>query len=111
MSTPKLVAAFYERIWNKGDLNAAAELLARDFSFRGSGMRCAAAKNLRGMSVLYAVLLRITVVRFFRVFQKATKRLPRCAFRAVTSRCFVVTSLPARTSNGSEQRGSGSKNQ
>ncbi len=36
MSTPKLVAAFYERIWNKGDLDAAAELLARDFLFRAS---------------------------------------------------------------------------
>lgn len=36
MSTPPLVDAFYERIWNAGDLGAAAELLAPDLSFRGS---------------------------------------------------------------------------
>lgn len=36
MSTPGLVEAFYARIWNAGDLAAAAELLTKDFSFRGS---------------------------------------------------------------------------
>jgi steroid delta-isomerase-like uncharacterized protein len=36
VSTPALVEAFYERIWNAGDLAAAAGLLAEDFSFRGS---------------------------------------------------------------------------
>ena len=36
MSTPKLVEAFYERIWNAGDLRAVADLLTEDFSFRGS---------------------------------------------------------------------------
>jgi predicted ester cyclase len=36
MSTPKLVEDFYERIWNDGNLNAAAELLTPEFSFRGS---------------------------------------------------------------------------
>jgi predicted ester cyclase len=36
MSTPILVTAFYERIWNAGDLGAASELLIEDFSFRGS---------------------------------------------------------------------------
>ncbi len=36
MSTPGLVGAFYERIWNAGELAAAAELLTPDFSFRGS---------------------------------------------------------------------------
>jgi steroid delta-isomerase-like uncharacterized protein len=36
MSTPTLVQDFYERIWNRGDLAAASELLARDFRFRGS---------------------------------------------------------------------------
>jgi predicted ester cyclase len=36
MSTPNLVQAFYDRIWNAGELTAADELLARDFSFRGS---------------------------------------------------------------------------
>jgi steroid delta-isomerase-like uncharacterized protein len=36
MSTPPLVEAFYVRIWNAGDLGAAHELLAKDFSFRGS---------------------------------------------------------------------------
>ncbi len=36
MSTPRLVEEFYSRIWNSGDLDAAAELLAKDFSFRGS---------------------------------------------------------------------------
>jgi steroid delta-isomerase-like uncharacterized protein len=36
MSTPDLVKQFYERIWNAGDLAAAAELLAADFLFRGS---------------------------------------------------------------------------
>ena len=36
MSTPKLVRSFYERIWNKGNVAAATELLAPDFLFRGS---------------------------------------------------------------------------
>lgn len=36
MSTPNLVEAFYQRIWNVGDLQAASELLTTDFSFRGS---------------------------------------------------------------------------
>lgn len=36
MSTPVLVKAFYERIWNAGDLEAAEELLAPGLSFRGS---------------------------------------------------------------------------
>jgi steroid delta-isomerase-like uncharacterized protein len=36
MSTPRLVKAFYERIWNVGDLSAATELLSDDFLFRGS---------------------------------------------------------------------------
>ena len=36
MSTPNLVEAFYQRIWNIGDLGAASALLTSDFSFRGS---------------------------------------------------------------------------
>jgi predicted ester cyclase len=36
MSTPSIVTSFYERIWNAGDLNAADELLANHFAFRGS---------------------------------------------------------------------------
>jgi predicted ester cyclase len=36
MSTPRLVEDFYERIWNGGNLDAAAELLTPEFSFRGS---------------------------------------------------------------------------
>ncbi len=36
MSTPTLVEAFYESIWNRGDLAAVSNLLALDFSFRGS---------------------------------------------------------------------------
>jgi predicted ester cyclase len=36
MSTPPLVKAFYERIWNAGDLGAIQGLLARAFVFRGS---------------------------------------------------------------------------
>jgi steroid delta-isomerase-like uncharacterized protein len=36
MSTPPLVEAFYSRIWNRGDLAATSELLAKDFCFRGS---------------------------------------------------------------------------
>jgi steroid delta-isomerase-like uncharacterized protein len=36
MPTPNLVAAFYERIWNAGDLAAVSEMLSEDFSFRGS---------------------------------------------------------------------------
>jgi len=36
MSTPRLVEQFYTRIWNAGDLNAASDLLAADFAFRGS---------------------------------------------------------------------------
>src|SRR5712692_7384519 len=36
MSVPKLVDAFYQRIWNEGDEQAISELLAEDFSFRGS---------------------------------------------------------------------------
>ncbi len=36
MSTPRLVEAFYSRIWNEGDLSAAAHLLSKKFCFRGS---------------------------------------------------------------------------
>jgi len=36
MSTPKLVEDFYERIWKGGNLDATAELLTPEFSFRGS---------------------------------------------------------------------------
>jgi predicted ester cyclase len=36
MSTPKLVEHFYNQIWNAGDLNAASDLLAAHFAFRGS---------------------------------------------------------------------------
>lgn len=36
VSTPKLVQAFYERIWNVGNLDAIPELLADGFAFRGS---------------------------------------------------------------------------
>jgi predicted ester cyclase len=36
MSTPSPVEAFYQRIWNTGDVEAASELLTPDFSFRGS---------------------------------------------------------------------------
>lgn len=36
MSTPRLVSLFYERIWNDGELDAGAEVLAEDFAFRGS---------------------------------------------------------------------------
>jgi steroid delta-isomerase-like uncharacterized protein len=32
----QLVQGFYERIWNAGDLEAARELLAESFAFRGS---------------------------------------------------------------------------
>ena len=32
----RLVEAFYERLWNRGELDAADELLAADFAFRGS---------------------------------------------------------------------------
>ncbi len=36
MSTPPLVKAFYDRIWNSGDLSAIDALIAEDFSFHGS---------------------------------------------------------------------------
>lgn len=36
MSTPKLVEAFYRRIWDEGELGAASELLSEEFRFRGS---------------------------------------------------------------------------
>ena len=36
MSIPALVEEFYERIWNRGDLAGASDLLANDFWFRGS---------------------------------------------------------------------------
>ena len=36
MTVPNLVAAFYERIWNKGDLDAIRDLLSENFRFRGS---------------------------------------------------------------------------
>jgi predicted ester cyclase len=34
--SPALVEAFYRRIWNAGELDAAGELLSKDFAFRGS---------------------------------------------------------------------------
>lgn len=36
MSIPKLVGGFYARIWNESDLGAAADLLSKEFCFRGS---------------------------------------------------------------------------
>ena len=36
MSTPVQVEAFYGRIWNAGDLDAASDLLSESFVFRGS---------------------------------------------------------------------------
>jgi predicted ester cyclase len=36
VSTPPLVASFYERIWNVGDEAAMPEVLSTEFSFRGS---------------------------------------------------------------------------
>jgi len=36
VSTPDQVAAFYDSIWNRGDLEAASELLTDAFVFRGS---------------------------------------------------------------------------
>ncbi len=36
MSTPQLVHAFYERIWNAGNLGAIPDLLTKGFAFRGS---------------------------------------------------------------------------
>lgn len=36
MSVPDLVKAFYESIWNAGDLDAVNNLLTEDFYFRGS---------------------------------------------------------------------------
>lgn len=36
MSTPALVAAFYEEIWNRGNVDASREILADSFAFRGS---------------------------------------------------------------------------
>lgn len=36
MSTPDLVQAFYERIWNAGDEDSASTLLDEAFEFRGS---------------------------------------------------------------------------
>jgi steroid delta-isomerase-like uncharacterized protein len=36
MSTPALVRAFYDRIWNAGDLAAVDELMDEECSFRGS---------------------------------------------------------------------------
>jgi predicted ester cyclase len=36
MSTPRVVADFYHRIWNNGDLAATSDLLSDGFLFRGS---------------------------------------------------------------------------
>lgn len=36
MSTPDLVSAFYEHIWNQGDVAAADSILDEAFAFRGS---------------------------------------------------------------------------
>ena len=36
MNVPELVAAFYGRIWNRGDLDAVPDLISERFCFRGS---------------------------------------------------------------------------
>jgi predicted ester cyclase len=36
VSTPKLVEEFYTRIWNRGELDDVTDLLASEFTFRGS---------------------------------------------------------------------------
>jgi steroid delta-isomerase-like uncharacterized protein len=54
MSTPKLVEAFYTRIWNAGDLAAVPDLLHRDFHFRGS-----LGADLRGHEAFKAYVLAV----------------------------------------------------
>ncbi|MBI3050672.1 MAG: ester cyclase [Acidobacteria bacterium] len=36
MSVPELVRQFYDRIWERGELEAASELVSEDFTFRGA---------------------------------------------------------------------------
>ena len=36
MSIPSLVRAFYEQLWNAGELDSSSKLLTQDFRFRGS---------------------------------------------------------------------------
>ena len=108
MSTPKLVEDFYERIWNDGDLAAAAELLTPGFSFRGSlGNEMQDWERIT--SVVFVRLSPIITAKFFPASQRQTRLLPRCVSQAVTRRHFEVMSRRGNSFNGWGQRCSSSR--
>jgi steroid delta-isomerase-like uncharacterized protein len=61
LSIPVLVSAFYSRIWNDGDVGAIADLIAEDFSFRGS-----LGAELRGREAFrdYVLMVRSALVDY-----------------------------------------------
>jgi hypothetical protein len=72
------VQEFYERIWNAGDLQAADELLAGEFAFRGSlGPEMRGAGLSVSTSVLLEPLSIVTAATFWIVSRRATSALPR----------------------------------
>jgi len=87
VSTPGLVGTFYERIWNAGELAAAAELLTPDFSFRGS-----LGDELRGEAPFldYVRAVRGALGEYrceiLECVAEAIRRSPGCASPARTSR-------------------------
>ena len=110
MITPKLVQDFYERIWNDGNLDAAAELLTPEFSFRGPlGNEMRGRDAFKNYVVVFARLSPIIIAKFFPASPRKTRLLPRCVSQAVTWRHFEAMSRREDSFNGWEQRCSGSR--
>ena len=107
MSTPKLVEDFYERIWNDGNLDAAAELLTPEFLFRGS-----LGNEMRGRDAFknYVRSVRAALAHYqceiLSCVKRQTRLLPGFVLQA-TWRHFEVTNRRGNSSDGWEQRCSG----
>ena len=105
MSVPSLVQAFYERIWNSGDLADASDLLSEDFIFRGS-----LGNELRGRDAFLQyvrsvwVRWRTTIVRFWIALQKERRHLQKCASQVTIWLLFEVSNLPGSQFIGSARR-------
>jgi predicted ester cyclase len=96
----RLVRAFYERIWNAGDLEAARELLAADFAFRGSlgpEMRGREAFCEYGRSVRSALAdYRCEILDFVTEDQKVFAKMRFCGIHVGNFRSHAPTGKPVQ---------------
>jgi hypothetical protein len=90
MSAPELVKAFYECIWNNGDLDAVSKLLSPNFSFRSSlGNQMRGHEEFKG----YVRSVRGALADYH-------CEILSCASRVVTWRRLEVTNLLERLCSG-----------